>query len=255
LDEAATCAAITAGLEWLAQDGVESDAVRVFHYSGHGSYLADRNGDEPDGRDECLVPYDYRIVGLLTDDTLKSYYDRFPRKGNLTLVMDSCHSGSVQRDLQQDFIYRFLPVSSKEQEKIDAAAAQFAEDQKEFVIKELLTLRGREMSEEELRRKVGSLMSVFEKKRFGDVRLREANVLLAGCRADQQSADAHIAGDYHGAFTYYLAEAIVQSNGQIAYRQLAEQTGNKLGAAHFAQIPQLEYRASRDQQMAFRPFP
>ena len=85
LDRDATAAGIKAGLEWLAQDGDDADAVRVFHYSGHGSFVADQNGDEPDGRDECLVPYDYESVGMLTDDVLKTYYDRFPRTGNLTL--------------------------------------------------------------------------------------------------------------------------------------------------------------------------
>lgn len=254
LDEAATSTAIKAGLEWLAQDGAEPDAVRVFHYSGHGSYLADQNGDEPDGRDECLVPYDYKTAGMLTDDTLKTFYDRFPRTGNLTLVMDSCHSGTVQKVLEQDVIFRFLPVSAEEQERIDAAAAKFAQEQQDFVVNQLLELRGQELSEEEMRQKVRSLMALFEKKRFGDVRVREANILLAGCRADQQSADAYIAGNYHGAFTYFLAEAITQSNGQITYRRLAEQVGNKLDAAHFVQIPQLEYRAGRDQRPAFRPF-
>ena len=97
LDGDATAAGIEAGLEWLAEGGAEVDAVRVFHYSGHGSYVADKNGDEPDGRDECLVPVDYESVGFITDDVLKTFYDRFPEEGNLTLVMDSCHSGTVNR--------------------------------------------------------------------------------------------------------------------------------------------------------------
>lgn len=252
LDEEATLAGIKAGLEWLAQDGAESGAVRVFHFSGHGAYVADQSGDEPDGRDECLVPYDYRSAGMLTDDTLKTLYDRFPRTGNLTLVMDSCHSGSVQKAL--DVVYRFLPVSAEEQERIDVAAARFAREQQEFVVNQLLKLRGQELTEEELRQKVRSLMALFEKKRFGDIRVREANILLAACRADQQAADAPIAGEYHGAFTYYLAEAIIQSNGHITYRQLAEQTGKKLGAAGYVQIPQVEYRAGRDKRLAFQPF-
>ena len=102
--------------------------------------------------------------------------------------------------------------------------------------------------------KVGDLMASFEKKRFGDVRTTEANVLLAGCRPEQTSADARIAGDYHGVFTYYLAEAIQQANGQISYRQLADKTGKKLKIGSFAQIPQLEYAGQRDQASIFRPF-
>jgi hypothetical protein len=254
LDGAATFAAIRAGLEWLAQDGAESDAVRVFHYFGHGAYVADENGDEPDGRDECLVPYDYRTAGMLIDDALKTLCDRFPRTGNLTLVMDSCHSGSVQKAADLDIRYRFLPVSAEEQERIDAAAAKFASDQLDYVYGKLRELRGQNLTEEQEKERVRHLMAAFEKKRFGDIRVRDANILLAGCRADQQSADAHIAGDYQGAFTYFLADAIAQSNGQITYRQLVQQTGNKLGAGGFVQIPQLEYRAGRDQRPVFRPF-
>jgi hypothetical protein len=255
LDEEATARAIKAQLQWLAQDGADPDAVRVFHYSGHGGYIADQNGDEPDGRDECLVPCDHHSAGMLTDDTLKTLYDRFPRTGNLTLVMDCCHSGSIQKLLEMDVVYRFLPVSAEEQRAIDAAAAQFAKDQQGFVVSELLNLRGRvELSEEELRQKVQELMERFEKRRFGDIRVREANLLLAGCRPDQQAADAPMAGGYHGAFTYFLVKAVAQSEGQITYRQLAEQVGKELGLAGFVQIPQLEYRGDRHQRLAFRPF-
>jgi hypothetical protein len=253
-DQEATSEAIKAGLEWLAQNG-ESDAVRVFHFSGHGTHVADQNGDEPDGRDECLVPYDYRTAGVLTDDTLKTLYDRFPRTGNLTLVMDCCYSGAIQRAAESDTIYRFFPVPAAEQARIDAATARFVTDQREFVVNKLLELRNREqLSEDELRDKVSQLMKTFEKKRFGDIRVREANVLLAGCRADQQAADAPFDGNYYGAFTYFLAEAIKQSNGQITYRQLVEQVGGKLGSAGFVQIPQLEYYADRDERPVFRSF-
>jgi hypothetical protein len=97
-------------------------------------------------------------------------------------------------------------------------------------------------------------MSAFEKKRFGDIRVRESNILLAGCRADQQSADAFINADYHGAFTYFIGECVAQSNGQITHGQLAEQVGQKLCAGGFLQIPQLECRGGDKQGVAFRPF-
>lgn len=254
LDGAATVAGITAGLAWLAEGGADADAVRIFHYSGHGTYVADKNGDEPDGRDECLVPFDYKSAGYITDDVLKTLYDKFPVGGNLTLVMDSCHSGTVNKAPAEDIVFRFLPVSDAEQEKIDAAAAKFAQDQQEYVFKQIKKLRGQDLSDAELRAKVGDLMASFAKKRFGDVRTTEANVLLAGCRPDQTSADARILGDYHGAFTYYLAEAIQQAKGQISYRQAAEKTGKKLKSGNYSQIPQLEYAAQRDQAAIFRPF-
>jgi metacaspase-1 len=254
LDGDATATGIKAGLEWLAEGGADVDAVRIFHYSGHGTYVADKNGDEPDGRDECLVPFDYKSAGFITDDVLKTLYDKFPVSGNLTLVMDSCHSGTVNKAPAEDIVFRFLPVPDAEQEKIDAAAAKFAQDQQEYVFKEIKKLRDNDLSDDALRAKVGELMASFEKKRFGDVKTTEANVLLAGCRPDQTSADARISGDYHGAFTYYLAEAIQQAKGQISYRQLADKVGKKLKGENYSQIPQLEYAGQRDQAPIFRPF-
>jgi hypothetical protein len=156
--------------------------------------------------------------------------------------------------LAEDIAYRFIPVSREEQTRIDAAACKFKEDQEDFVVQELRRLGREAYDEDEWERKVRQLMKKFEKARFGDIRNREANVLLAGCRADQTAADAKIAGDYHGAFTYYLAEAIQEAGGQLSYRELAEQTSEKLGVGHYTQIPQLEYRSRRDKRPAFKPF-
>lgn len=254
LDSDATAARIKAGLEWLAEGGAQGDAVRVFHYAGHGSHVADQNGDEPDGQDECLVPYDYESAGFITDDVLKTFYDRFPTDGNLTLIMDCCHSGTVNRAPEEDIVFRFLPVSAAEQERIDAAAARFAQDQQEYVFNELKRVRGQDLSDDQLREKVRRLMVSFQKKRFGDVRARENIVLLAGCRPDQTAADARIAGDYHGAFTYCLAEAIRQTDGRMTYRQLIQRVGERLQSGRFSQIPQLEYAGQRDQSLIFQPF-
>lgn len=251
LDREATVAGIKAGLEWLAEGGADPDAVRIFHYSGHGSYMADQNGDEPDGRDECLVPYDYESAGFITDDVLKELYDRFPVGGNLTLVMDSCHSGTGNRAAAD---VRFLPVSDAEEERCEAAAAKFVQDQQAFVFNKVQQLRGRELTEAEMRGFIDKLIAFFRKKRFGDVRTSEANILLAGCRSDQTSADAHIGGGYHGAFTYCLAQEIEEAQGQLTYRQLAERTGQKLKGGFFEQEPQLEYAGQRDNAAIFRPF-
>ena len=163
LDGAATVAGIKAGLAWLAEGGADADAVRIFHFSGHGTDAADKNGDEPDGRDECLVPFDYKSAGFITDDVLKNLYDKFPVSGNLTLVMDSCHSGTVNKAVAEDIVFRFLPVSDAEPEKIDAAAAKFVQDQQEYVFKEIKKLQSKELPDAAQRAKVGDLMASFER--------------------------------------------------------------------------------------------
>lgn len=254
LDGQATLAGMRAGLSWLAEGGNDSDAVRVFHYSGHGSYVADQNGDEPDGRDEALVPYDYQTAGMLIDDELGSIYDTFPRGGNLTLIMDSCHSGSVQRDVTRDVVFRYLPVPWEEQKRIEAARDKFAADRQAFIVQTLKDQAAQPMTDAQLQEKVLNLSKLFEKKRFGDVRVREGNILLAGCRDDQTSADAFITGDYHGAFTYYLVDTIAAANYQITYRDLADGAGKKLYDSQYTQVPQLNYRVRRDRQPIFSAF-
>lgn len=65
-----------------------------FHYSGHGSYVTDRNGDERDGRDECLVPLDYTSAGMILDDHIRGLISLVPPSAKLMMVLDSCHSGT-----------------------------------------------------------------------------------------------------------------------------------------------------------------
>jgi metacaspase-1 len=69
----------------------------VFTYSGHGSWVRDRDGDEPDGRDECLVMADYMQGGLLTDDELDAVFRSRAYGSSILFLSDSCHSGSVNR--------------------------------------------------------------------------------------------------------------------------------------------------------------
>jgi hypothetical protein len=252
LNDAATAAGIRAGLAWLAGGGDDPDAVRVFHYSGHGTYIADTHGDEPDGRDECLVPHDYKTAGLLVDDELKTLYDRFPRSGNLTLVMDCCHSGSINRVVGTT-AYRFLPVSEEEEARIEVAAERFIEDQERFVLDELATL-GQQLigAAREAQRQI--LEALFRARRAGGDRTEESNILLAGCQDVQTSADALIGDRFRGAFTYALAEAIREANGQLTYRQAADRAAVRLATEGFEQIPQLAYPEGRDEALLFRPF-
>jgi hypothetical protein len=72
-----------------------SDATEIyFHYSGHGSQVKDISGDEGDKMDECLVPIDYNINGMILDDELKGLLQCLNNNKKLTMVLDCCHSGS-----------------------------------------------------------------------------------------------------------------------------------------------------------------
>lgn len=65
------------------------------HYSGHGTYVVDRTGDEADGRDECLVPSDYRTRGVVSDDLINRVFARFNPRTRVVFVFDCCHSGTI----------------------------------------------------------------------------------------------------------------------------------------------------------------
>ncbi len=65
-----------------------------FHYSGHGSQVKDVSGDEADKMDECLVPIDYDINGMILDDELKGLLQCLNSDKKLTMVLDCCHSGT-----------------------------------------------------------------------------------------------------------------------------------------------------------------
>jgi len=83
----------------LYQLGVESyrdnlDLVWI-HYSGHGSYIRDRNSDEKDGQDECLVPSDYNRAGLIPDDFICQLFRCFNPKTRVICIFDCCHSGTI----------------------------------------------------------------------------------------------------------------------------------------------------------------
>ena len=64
-------------------------------YSGHGGQLPDTNNDEPDQQDETWCLYD----GQLIDDELYFELSRFKAGVRILMLSDSCHSGSVAREL------------------------------------------------------------------------------------------------------------------------------------------------------------
>ena len=72
------------------------------HYSGHGTYIRDSNGDETDRNDEAIVPCDVNKTGPIIDDQLLTILSQ--SKCLTYLMFDCCHSGSIC-DLQWRFEY------------------------------------------------------------------------------------------------------------------------------------------------------
>jgi hypothetical protein len=93
---AATRAAILAGFQELT--GRAGDGGRVvLTWSGHGTWVPDRDGDEADGRDEAICPDDYRSAGVVSDDELYAVFAAAPRGSRVVFVADACFSGTLQR--------------------------------------------------------------------------------------------------------------------------------------------------------------
>jgi hypothetical protein len=96
-------AAILGGLDgWLLGDARPGD-VRVFFYAGHGSQVRNSKSREADKLDETIVPVDAnRGVFDIRDKELAARFSAAVQRGvQLTVVLDSCHSGSAARGVQR----------------------------------------------------------------------------------------------------------------------------------------------------------
>lgn len=105
----ATASHIRRALKRLCQQAAKGDMV-VIHFSGHGQPFEDLSGDEADGWDEAIVPYDAKKCYSRTytgrchiiDDELERYINSLRTtvglRGFVYVVLDACHMGGASRD-------------------------------------------------------------------------------------------------------------------------------------------------------------
>ncbi|MBN1558626.1 caspase family protein [candidate division KSB1 bacterium] len=104
LDSQATKSAILGRLDNLITSAASGDEI-VFTFSGHGTSVVDRSGDEKDGYDEALVAYD----GVIVDDELRVIIQKAQPGVHIVVISDSCFSGTVTRALMSNIAKpRFL---------------------------------------------------------------------------------------------------------------------------------------------------
>jgi uncharacterized caspase-like protein len=89
--------------EHLIKQAKPGDVV-VFHFSGHGSYVSDRDPIDPSGKNSTFVPADDSplaqegVVNDIMGQTLFLLMSELKQKTeNVTVVLDSCHSGGGTR--------------------------------------------------------------------------------------------------------------------------------------------------------------
>lgn len=222
-DARATKANIVSRLKWLVSEVREGD-VAVFHYSGHGSQVADRNGDEVnDHLDEVLVPYDFEEHwdDPLSDDVISGILKKVNPKAKIVCIVDACHSGTITRG----FIDMFFRWGYR----------------KDKFLPPPFDITCRAMGRELPTRKVASGLVWKSGGCSGDpnVHLADNNVtLLSGCRDDQTSADAYLGGRYRGALTAALCKSISKGD-KVSWETCHQRILGFLQSEGFDQIPQL----------------
>jgi len=99
-DQQATRSAILKALdEQLVQQTRKGDIV-LFYFSGHGSQVRNSLSREADRLDESILPADSRrgAPDIRDKELLPIFNQIIDRGGRLTIILDTCHSGSGTRD-------------------------------------------------------------------------------------------------------------------------------------------------------------
>ena len=217
-DAQATKANIISNLKAMV-DGAKAGkySYLVFSMSSHGTQVPDLSGDEPDRADEAFCPHDlaqdgnkWDINHIILDDELRDLFMQLPANVLLEVYLDTCHSGTGLKsiDMLLDRTPRYLPPPSLEAfEQVDQ------------------------------KRSRGLRHGLLEK---GIVH----NILWAACRSDQTSADANIAGGWHGAFTYYYCKEMTACKNSLSRAELLKKVRADLAAGKYSQVPQLECEAT-----------
>lgn len=115
----------------LIQQSAPGD-IAVFHFYGHGYQVPDDNGDEIDGADEAIAPYDSEkpVAGqqknLIRDDELSQWVEDLRRKtgpsGQVLALLDACHAGTGLRGGEDEG-----PGSAAETQRLEKNAAASGE--------------------------------------------------------------------------------------------------------------------------------
>jgi metacaspase-1 len=179
LTKEATSDAVLAAIERAAGELDRGDLF-LCTYSGHGGQVPDRNGeDEEDRSDETWVAYDRQIV----DDELYALWSRFAPGVRIFVLSDSCHSGTVVRDIEAK-----VPDPVSTRQKAAAESPRYRALPRDVMI---ATYRAN-----------ARLYDAIQERLPGAERADPAAtvLLISGCRDDQLSLD----GFSNGLFTENL---------------------------------------------------
>ena len=222
-DTQATKAAIMAALKAMVADAKAGKLnYLVFSLSSHGTQMNDSSGDEPDGKDEAFVPHDIAEKSgawdpshIISDDELHDLFAQLPDSVLLEVYLDTCHSGTGLRGAE------FGPHAPR--------ARYVAPPDHEFGTK-TARMRGFTLKPRDAKSIAG-----------------QNQILWAGCKSNETSADAFFNGRYNGAFTYFFVKVTRDTQNKLARKDVVAQMRAQM-KGKFAQNPQLEGNASNRAQ-------
>jgi len=229
VDQQATAKGILEAMDKLVADCRQDDIV-VFHFSGHGSQMA-AAGEKPSGYDESIMPYDSGRMNPtfpkqvppcdIRDTDIQGWLFRLTQKtGHVTLIFDSCHSGSITR-MQSD--------SEEEGTRLRWIAPDPLPADHSSVLKPTRSLSRDAQGDS------------------GWLSLSEKYVLLAACAAEQGAyeLDNEEMGR-NGALTYFLTQELNQAL-ESTYQDIWDIVAVKVNNRFQKQTPQLE--GARDRRV------
>ena len=191
-DKAATAKRIRKSLSDLVASCKSGDIIYL-HFSGHGQPFEDVDGDEEDGWDESIVPYDaqmaykiktYEGQNHITDDELHNYLKQIRKavgsKGYVCVVIDACHAGGASRG----------------EDEID-------EDEEQYVRG---TKKGFSPTGKEFRPRINAKGAFRIPQESGLANI----MILEACRSYQSNYEIKEDGKYYGPLTYYISQVLAK---------------------------------------------
>lgn len=217
-DSQATKAKMVAAMRELITGAAAGDSV-VITYSGHGTFVPDTSGDEPDGRDEGLCPYDIDKGNVLLDDDIHQLFAERASGVKVVLLADSCHSGSVIRWAPPD------GESSAPRPRFLPPAAWLPEDRLPKSASGAVPTR--------IAGNAGLALWL------GALSPAGGDLLMAGCLDREYSYDAQFGGRPNGAFTYYALKTLKTLPASATYADWYGAIRSYLPGASYPQTPQI----------------
>jgi hypothetical protein len=182
-----------------------SNDLCVITYSGHGTFMADDDGDEPDGRDEVWCPVDCSAGAYVTDDEIYDLLNRSPQT-SAVVITDSCFNGTITKAA-----YRALRTSQ-------ARSPRFLSPTKIFPPEV-------------------ALAALQSKAHPSTIAKPDLALGLSAARDDEYSWDASFDDRPNGAFSYYAIRALRQLPEGADYRAWLRMIWENLPSADFPQTP------------------